>query len=495
MNRLKLTYLSLMLMPLTAAAALPDSALVEHTALPRLLTADTELNPALHGAAYRYSYSQLAAGIDLQRQTEAFVQQMGSGYTLPYAQVNTFLRLSAKTAVWGAASYTTGNRQDVKWNSTSDYTLLEPYVLADTLGGDTRQERYCFAGGYATQTGRWMLGAEMLFRAEQEYRNRDPRMRGVVTDLTMRLGAGRQTDRYRLGAAAEANVYRQTNSVTFYSEEGVIPEYQMTGLGTEYSRFSGDKRSLYYDGGGVGCMLSAVPADGRGFYAHLVADEHRYHRKLAEYNSMPLTDLYNEHAGMTAGWRGSRWAAFAHGGYTRRTGDEHIGGTSDARYFPTIGTLSMYKHRQKEASAGALYNHSELTLMVCGGYKSSSEEYAYPGRQMDYSSIRGELKGQYLLHAGRPLMLQVNALLAYEGNVGGKILMPYANMTASFSQMVNHRYDYATANYTHASASLRADYRRRDSSYGYFAQIGGSMVFCSIGENQTTLQGMIGITF
>ena len=493
--RLHLLYIYMLFSPIAAVAADTDSALVEHTRLARQISADAERNPAIHGTAYSASFSQLALGIDYQHQSEAFVQQLGCGYTLPYASVDTYLRLSQSAAVWGAASYMTGIQKDVKWNSTSDYELLQPYVLADTLGGDTHRERYAFAGGYATRLDKWLLGAEMLFRAEQEYRDLDPRMRGIVTDLTLRLGAVRQMGRYTVGAAFEGNVYRQTNSVTFYSEEGVIPEYQMTGLGTEYSRFSGDKRSLYYDGGGVALMLSAAPTDNRGLYADLTLSKHQYHRKLAEYNSMPLTDLYNDHAALTIGCRTPVIAVFASADYTKRTGDEWIGGTSDARYFPTIGRLTMYKNQLIDASLGALYSKNNLSLMLRSGYNSSNEKYVYPERKMDYSLIYGEFKAQFIHKTSDKLTLSYAAAALYQANLTHSIYMPFANMTSSFVQMINHSYDYAKASYTHVDASVRADYLWSDSRYGAFAKLGGGVVLCSIGEQQTTLHASLGITF
>lgn len=51
----------------------------------------------------------------------------------------------------------------------------------------------------------------------------------------------------------------------FYRELGVIPEFQMTGLGTESDRFSGDKRTLYYKGVGYGINLDVNPLNETGF--------------------------------------------------------------------------------------------------------------------------------------------------------------------------------------------------------------------------------------
>lgn len=482
----------------SAFAASADTVLIEHHSQWHEIDNEARLNPALHGSAYATSLSELALGMDMSRQDEAFVLEKGEGYTKPYLGVETFLRLSERTAVWGAASYKTGKNRNITWNSTSDFDLLQPYVLADTLGGDTRSEQYLFSGGYATTVKRWMLGAEMLVRAEQEYRDRDPRMRGVVTELKLRIGAGREVGGYRLGAAFEGNIYKQTNSVDFYNEEGVIPEYQMTGLGTEYSRFSGDKRSIYYDGGGITLLLNAHPADEQGLYADLQVGGHRYHRKLAEFNSMPLTDLYREHADATIGWcriGSSRIAVYAKAGYTKCTGDEHIGGTSNARYFPVIAHLTMYKNNILETAVGGIFGKRSWTVSAEAGYRSNTEEYVYPHRQMDYSQLHGNLRGQLFARLSPALMLTIEAHAAYTANIDSKVVMPYANMDTKTTMLINHKSSYIKASYTDFGAGVRADYSLPGTSYGLFAHIAGGTVLCSLGTNQTDLQASIGITF
>jgi hypothetical protein len=498
MKRLILFILIFITIKTGAMASNADSALVEHTSLGRLTMMEAMRNPALHGADYHTSLSQLALGIDLERQSQAFVPEKGSGYTLPYLKVNTYHHLGERSTVWGEASYTTGKQHDIKWNSTSDYDLLQPYILADTLGGDTRRERYTISGGYAMRIHRWLLGAELLVRAEQEYRDHDPRMRGVVTDLTLRLGGGYAFGAYRLGAAVEGNIYKQTNSVAFYREEGVIPEYQMTGLGTEHSRFSGDKRSIYYDGGGVALWLHLSPAGLSGIYGDISLDEHRYHRKLAEYNSMPLTDLYDEHVGATIGWKREgdhRLATFGHLDYTRRTGNEHVGGTSDARYFPVIACLTMYKQRLFDTHAGVLYGADHWTATLNAGYRSSAEEYVYPHRQMDNSHAYGWLQGQCFLRPANQLLLTVDAHAAHFINTGKKLSMPFANMDTQFIQLIQHKHDYATANYTDLGAKVRCDLALKQTRYGFFAEVGCAVTLCSRGEHGTMLQSSIGITF
>lgn len=141
-------------------AATPDSVLTEHQQAWNLLDAETWKNPALHGQAFKTAYSQLEISLDLTDQTEAFTLQKGTGSTLYDIEADTYLRLSDHSSVWGKASYMTGKNRNIKWNSVSDYELLEPYILADTMGGNTERERYVFEGGYAAKVGSVLMGVK-----------------------------------------------------------------------------------------------------------------------------------------------------------------------------------------------------------------------------------------------------------------------------------------------------------------------------------------------
>lgn len=52
-----------------------DTALVEHLSLGQQPMLETLRNPALHGPAYKTSFSQLALGIDVLHQSQAFVPE------------------------------------------------------------------------------------------------------------------------------------------------------------------------------------------------------------------------------------------------------------------------------------------------------------------------------------------------------------------------------------------------------------------------------------
>ncbi len=485
-----------------ATATPRDTARVEHQSLWNTLSAALRRNPALHGMAYGRSYSEMALTYDYSRQTQAFVQEQGDGHALGSLAVSSYLRMSEQTAAWGAASYTTGQQHHIRWNSTSDYALLAPYVMADTLGGDTHRERYAFSGGYATRWHRLLVGGEMTLRADHEYRDRDPRMRGIVTELTLRGGAAIEAAGYRWGAAVSGSLYKQTNSVDFYNELGKIPEYHMTGLGTEYSRFAGEQTELAYRGGGLHLTLDADPTHGHGTYAHLAVGSSSYERQLTSANAVPLSRLIYNTAEATAGWKQDgprRRALYASLTLTRRSGDENITGKSDSQYYPVIGTLTLYKDRQADASIGAMYGVADgsrvWTLGLQTGYRSRRERYVYPERKIDRAHVYATLQGEWSREVSRRTALTLRADASHYLRVSDGITMPYANMTAAFTDMVNRTYRFAKASYTAANVTVRGDYHPEASPLGLFAEVAGGAVRCSAGAWQTRVQLTAGVTF
>ena len=531
MNKRHTIALLFLMLTVRLYAASADSTLIAFNSLWNTVRQPAWQNPALHGKAFQSSLTQLYVAADWQKQSEAFIPEKGKGFLLPAAHADTYLRLSERTAVWGHASYMNGKHNDICWNSTSDYDLLQPHILADSVGGDTDHERYVFEGGYATQLNQWLLGAEMLFRADHEYRDIDPRMRGIVNELTIRLGAGYEAIGYHWAAAVEGNVYKQSNSVDFYRELGVSPEYQMTGLGTEYARFSGDKLRLHYQGGGARLLLDVVPVSERGFYVHLDLNEHRYHRQITENYTLPLTDLYSQGVNTVIGWEkasrpvcsglsssrpvssgpsssrsvcsvpsssrpvccGTAAAVYASLDYEKRSGDERIIGTSASTAFPELGVLTMYKNNRLNTSLTGLYGTRQWLATASVGYQNNHQEYVYPERKLNVAHLYGRIEGQLFWNLADRLLLTCGAKVSYFAGVNDELVMPFANMRPAFVDKMTHQYEYAKANYTGLSAQVRGDYQLK--SIGLFAELGGGYTACSVGEHQADAHLAFGITF
>ena len=113
-------------------------------------------NPAIHAEACSTDFSTAEAGYSMRREDMPATVQKGSGHDYGKFMARSFRRLSGKNSVWGHAGYRRGTIYDVRWNSTSDYDIIYPYVTADSLGGNLTSEEYTAGGGYGGFGGQGM---------------------------------------------------------------------------------------------------------------------------------------------------------------------------------------------------------------------------------------------------------------------------------------------------------------------------------------------------
>lgn len=133
-----------------------------------------------------------------------------AGY-MGFVDVRSFIR-KGNSSLWGEARYKNGKKTGRRWNETSDYLLLYPYVMGDTVGGDLKSEQYYFSGGYAYRKGSYTIGAEGSYGADIEYRNADPRPKNLTGDLYFTIGMSWKTgNHYALGySLLPASINRPT---------------------------------------------------------------------------------------------------------------------------------------------------------------------------------------------------------------------------------------------------------------------------------------------
>lgn len=479
-----------------------DTAVIERTTIWNDLVSSEWNNPAIYGNEFSKSYSTLQLDAVYSDSKSPFILQKGEGKLHGEARVTSYLRLSKYATVWGAASYLTGKNRKINWSSTADYDLLAPYILADSVGGDTQTEQYNFSGGYATQLGKWCVGGELVFRAEQEYCNRDPRMRSVVSDLTFKAGGTYDLKSYQIGVAVLGNIYRQSNDVDIYNELGGPTEYMMTGLGTYYQRFSGSETDIYYKGGGIGVLLSATPLDGSGLYGDAAFSNFRYRRYSDIYNSLPLTSLYSDRIKANIGWKHTTnkysLAFFGHFDFTRKHGDEHIAGNALAGVYPVIADLTMYKNYSSNTYIGVLYGRkTSLNWNVEGrfGYLGNRCLYVYLARNVSYKHLYGELKGQAFLPVNSQLMLSGLLSAAYFGKIKSSIAIPYVDIRPSIISMLSYNDVQSKANYSVFQLQLRGDYQFKNSHYGMFIALNSGVIANSEHNHQTNINLSLGFKF
>lgn len=487
---------------ITISAGTEDTASVkEHYSIFNGVLSANRINPAFMYRTYKYQYSEICTYYDNERTDKPILYQLGDGHSDIGVEVNSYIKPNKYTTVWGEASYRTGKKYNLKWNSTTDYALLYPYIMGDTLGGNLNNERYTFAGGYAIKRGQLTIGQSIRFRAEHEYRTTDPRPRGIVTELSLRLGLSYDYHKYVIGAGLGGIFYKQTNSVSFFREEGVIPEYQMLGLGMDYKRFSGSNTSAYYKATGFSADINLKPIDGDGAYMSATYDGTPYKRILPNLNSLPITTLYLYHYACELGWKHFAkigWSGFAGINYEKRAGDEHVAGSSSATEYDVIADMTMYRsHNANYYMGGALNIKGASLWNIIGklGYLNYGSKYVYPVRSLSFSKFHSDISAQMIRDISNEIIINCNVASSYYMNVKKEMSMPYATMDYADTNLMEYTYLGCTTNYLETYANIRMDYNPHEwKQYGMFVKLGGG-VLTSKNNNGNKLYLSMGITF
>lgn len=370
---------------------------------------DYEHNPATMMSRDSVSLSSLAVGMDLNREDKPVMEQTGDGHDLVRLSASSFTRLGERSVVWGDAAFVTGKYRDVRWTDCIDYMRVAPYVLGDEVGGDLSTRNYSFAGGYARNYGRWDFGGHVAYRAEIAYRNRDPRVKSVVSDLSVNAGAAYRFGHYQLGLKGGINVYNQSCDLDFYSPINEINTYTLTGMGTYYRRFMGNtNKNSGYSSFGYDAGLQWLPAGEKSGLSVTVGYTHyRMEQQLRNFNNLTLGYTDNDLVAFSVAYRFALSGALVfrplvRGQMFSRKGTENLFGTSAGASYDKIGSRNPYDFSARsfdvtlpfELTAGV----ARFTVAPQMGYTSRSESYSepyrhlavihfIPGLQFDFSTV------------------------------------------------------------------------------------------------------------
>ena len=357
-------------------------------------------NPAMKSYQSKASQTEVSVGYDYRQASKPMRLEQGTGHSRAFVDVDAFLR-KGQTTLWGEASYSNGSTRNIQFCETSDFELLYPYLMADTVGGKSQQERYHFLGGFSCPVGRWNVAAEGSYTALMEYRTRDPRPKNLSGDLKASIAAsyrlGNPHDGYVLGLALDARKYKQTNEVKLYNEVSVPTIYHLTGLGYDYYRFRGMNTSTYYKGYGVGGKLDWTRANLRGWFAHLEYGYLDIDKIISSLNELPMANIKEYREEITLGYStGSERNSFGCNlseQWTRRRGRENILGTAQDNVYPQISTTAPYVLDKGCVSTELSYRHinpdkSEIGIKGNVRWESREERYEV-GSDVTYDDEEG----------------------------------------------------------------------------------------------------------
>lgn len=239
-------------------------------------------NPSQVFAEVDSSHSEISVGWRAESNVADFVE-CGDGWRGWHALGSTALRLSADLVAWGGAMYEDGCRLNVLWSESSDYEEVGPMAVADTVGGDKDSEKYAFLAGFAWRGRRAAVGLQIDYSSQSEYRTQDPRPKADAVCAKVKLGGDISfSESQSVGLYGVLRKYSQELDIDFkniYAASMTL--YQLTGLGSDYSRFSGDNDEASYKGRLAGGGITYV-----GTISALVEFSRRHAEKI-------LPDLQN----------------------------------------------------------------------------------------------------------------------------------------------------------------------------------------------------------
>lgn len=374
----------------------------EHRAMVHRFVHAPYQNPAMSYYRYHTPLSAISTTGEYKSESTPLTAEEGDGWKGFGVNASSYTLLSRHSRLWGEASYRNGRRMNVVWNENSDFEVLYPYVVADSIGGNMKNETYFFDGGYAWKEGRWTFGGELSYKAVLEYRDTDPRPRNLSARITGKAGASYLlSTRYAVGLSAQAHKYRQEGSIEYYNELGVSKTYHLSGLGMSYTRFNGSRTNTDYQGREFGGTLSILPVTPQGgwqgtfSYLHSTLD-----KTLPDVNDIELNNLAESTLTVETGWlsastHGHSWGVKAAATHAIRRGTENLFGDPSGNQYPWISKAEQFKRVITTASVSGFYEHTakawrwSAVPSLC--YTKHQETYHSPYKELSYSILQPNL--------------------------------------------------------------------------------------------------------
>ncbi len=437
-------------------------------------------NPAARFFKNSYSLTSIYFNGVKDNSSQNKIVQMGSGNSYWGLMASSEYIIDKNNHVWGEASYKKGTREDVRWNETSDFYLLYPYVMADGKGGDMDYEQYFFNGGYAGRFNKFVLGASLQYRALNEYRTRDPRPNNIVADLKARLGAGIVLGKYSVSIGLNAGKYKQTNDLKYFNDLGASKEFHLTGLGNEFVRFSGACNNVFYKGHEFGTSLEFIPENAKGMSLSFSFNRFYFEKILSTLNKLALNDLSeNKVSGEAAFIKDITEKSFigvkADVTYSERKGHDNLFGDAASNVYPKIGSTLMYRSKVMFARLSGFYEttlgkHFPIGILPYVSYSSFENSHTESLNKFKSSSymLGALLQGSY---KNRRNLIRLKMNTTYRISDDTKLnISEDSYCDTDLKSVLEHTANFFAKNELNTHLSLRYQLQFKNKNFSCFAE-------------------------
>jgi hypothetical protein len=453
-------------------------------------------SPSLRALQRQYNYAQIGASFRNHNQN-LYLQQEGSGQRVLTLHSETYLRQNASTTLWGNATYHNRNLKKVKFNETSDYHLVYPYVTSDSVGGDLKAESYSFQAGLAKAVGQYQLGLQAGYKGEQTYRNRDPRPKNTSSTLDLLLSASRKlNNRYALALDINGTKYNQNNLLAFVNDLGVPMVYQDAGLGMYNELLKGTdnsgKLTLMYNGLGYSATLQLAPVKYQGWFARASFAQFRVEKKKNGIIDELSTSREQKFTGTIGYLKESakrHFLAQVQGTSLKREGIESkfILQSRDSNNVIRLYKLAdelRYTHDYTQVTARTVYGQTTGSITWYGGleagYTNSSQQYVLPTRELSYSQWQAGIDLTAIKKI-RSTTLSLGLQVQKQQNIDRTGYWPDLSADRANYYMLTSNLSYLLSSRMLYGGSLRVDFPLSDKLGGMVRVDGGHQT--GIGRN------------
>lgn len=416
----------------------------------------------------RKNYTALS-GMYYNSKEKNTIQQRGNGMDHYSFNVLSNFSIDSLNYVWGNVSYKNGTRKNVKWNESSDYHKIFPYVMADSVGGNLSIEEYYIQGGYNRKMNKFNFGIKADYRALMEYRNRDPRPKNIISDLNFGLGVSSQiTSEKIISLNVLLNKYTQSNELKFFNELGNPEVFHFNGLGIYSNLFRNNNKRVYFDGNGYGFQLAYLNSSKKGLMGSVGFTTTSIEKILTELQSLVASTTDENKFMLNISYSTPDLAIFKgvrlSSQFRNRKGTENIFFNETSSNYKKIGEATRYHYDEKIIELSSLFELiknqkiKNLSLSPSIKYFSSIEKYTEPSIKQNIEKLIVGLNSNLFYQLNDKTLINLKVDLGVNQNLTNQWLTNYNYPKQSIEEMMNQNWTYLTADYWFINFAYRHNY-------------------------------------
>lgn len=433
-----------------------------------------------------------------------YLLQKGNGLKNVSFNVKSNFLIDSLNYVWGNVSYKNGSRKNVKWNESSDYNRISPYVMADSVGGNLSLEEYNIEGGYNRKMNRFNFGLLVNYKALIESRNRDPRPKNIVSDLNFNMGLSSKIYKENiLSLSILLNKYTQSNDLKFFSQLGNSETYHLSGLGMYNNMFVGSRNRAYFDGNGYGLQLSFFNANKKGIMATIGFSNLSTDKILTDLQDLVISNINEIAYNFDISYMNPDSNLFKgiriNGKLKDRKGREGIFFNETSSNYKKIDEVQKYSYESKLIKLSSLFGLTDKSKMKNISftpsiiYSSSEEKYFDPSIKQRFENITSQIEFSFMYKWNEKSLTNFGINLGTKQNLTHEWNSSHYYSMQSIQNMMINNYQYLSSNNIFFNLNFRQDYSINQ-KYSIFLDANYYYANYKSGNN-TQLQLSLGLFF